>query len=75
MKMNDYIDVIIPRGGAGLIKNVVNNSTVPVIETGTGNCHVYVDEYADIDMAVKVIYNAKTSSIGVGNACESLVIH
>ena len=53
MKMNDYIDVIIPRGGAGLIKNVVNNSTVPVIETGTGNCHVYVDEYADIDMAVK----------------------
>ena len=61
MKMNDYIDVIIPRGGAGLIKNVVNNSTVPVIETGTGNCHVYVDEYADIDMAVKVIYNAKTS--------------
>ena len=51
MKMNDYIDVIIPRGGAGLIKNVVNNSTVPVIETGTGNCHVYVDEYADIDMA------------------------
>ncbi len=63
MKMNDYIDVIIPRGGAGLIKNVVNNSTVPVIETGTGNCHVYVDEYADIDMAVKVIYNAKTSRI------------
>ena len=75
MKMNDYIDVIIPRGGAGLIKNVVNNSTVPVIETGTGNCHVYVDEYADIDMAVKVIYNAKTSRIGVCNACESLVIH
>ena len=58
MKMNDYIDVIIPRGGAGLIKNVVNNSTVPVIETGTGNCHVYVDEYADIDMAVKVIHKA-----------------
>ena len=75
MKMNDYVDVIIPRGGAGLIKNVVNNSTVPVIETGTGNCHVYVDEYADIDMAVKVIYNAKTSRIGVCNACESLVIH
>ena len=75
MKMNDYIDVIIPRGGAGLIKSVVKNSTVPVIETGTGNCHVYVDEYADIDMAVKVIYNAKTSRIGVCNACESLVIH
>lgn len=75
MKMNDYIDVIIPRGGSWLIKNVVNNSTVPVIETGTGNCHVYVDEYADIDMAVKVIYNAKTSRIGVCNACESLVIH
>ena len=75
MKMNNYVDVIIPRGGAGLIKNVVNNSTVPVIETGTGNCHVYVDEYADIDMAVKVIYNAKTSRIGVCNACESLVIH
>ena len=75
MKMNDYVDVIIPRGGAGLIKNVVNNSTVPVIETGTGNCHVYVDEYADIDMAVKVIYNAKTSRIGVCNACESLLVN
>ena len=75
MKMNDYIDVIIPRGGAGLIKNVVNNSTVPVIETGTGNCHVYVDEYADIDMAVRIIENAKTQRLGVCNACESLVIH
>lgn len=75
MHMNNYVDVIIPRGGAGLIKNVVVNSTVPVIETGTGNCHVYVDEYADIQMAVDIIYNAKTSRIGVCNACESLVVH
>mgnify|MGYP003242923072 CR=1 FL=1 len=63
--MNDYVDVIIPRGGAGLIKNVVNNSTVPVIETGTGNCHIYVDESADIDMAANIINNAKTQRIGV----------
>ena len=62
MHLNEYVDVIIPRGGAGLIKNVVNNSTVPVIETGTGNCHIYVDEYADIDMAVNIIYNAKTQN-------------
>ena len=75
MHMNEYVDVIIPRGGAGLIKNVVNNSTVPVIETGTGNCHIYVDEYADINMAVDIIYNAKTQRIGVCNACESLVIN
>lgn len=75
MKMNKYVDVIIPRGGAGLISTVVNNSTVPVIETGTGNCHIYVDEYADIDMAVNIINNAKTQRIGVCNACESLVIH
>ena len=75
MHMNNYVDVIIPRGGAGLIKNVVMNSTVPVIETGTGNCHVYVDEYADIQMAVDIIYNAKTSRIGVCNPCESLVVH
>ena len=75
MHMNEYVDVIIPRGGAGLIKNVVNNSTVPVIETGTGNCHIYVDEYADVDMAVNIIYNAKTQRIGVCNACESLVIN
>ena len=59
MTMNDYVDVLIPRGGAGLIKACVNNSTVPVIETGTGNCHIYVDEYADLDKAVKIIYNAK----------------
>lgn len=75
MRMNDYVDVIIPRGGAGLIKSVVANSTVPVIETGTGNCHVYVDETADIDMAVNIIINAKTQRTGVCNACESLVVH
>lgn len=75
MRLNQYIDVIIPRGGAGLIKTIVENSTVPVIETGTGNCHVYVDEYADIAMAVDIIFNAKTQRLGVCNACESLVIH
>jgi len=75
MRLNEYIDVLIPRGGAGLIKTVVEKSTVPVIETGTGNCHVYVDESADIDMAVNIIENAKTQRLGVCNACESLVIH
>lgn len=75
MKMNEYVDVLIPRGGAGLIRAVVENSTIPVIETGTGNCHVYVDRDADLAMAVKIIYNAKTQRIGVCNACESLVIH
>ena len=75
MKMNDYVDLLIPRGGAGLIKSVVENSTIPVIETGTGNCHIYVDEDADLDMAVSIIYNAKTQRISVCNACESLVIH
>ncbi len=75
MRMNEYIDVLIPRGGAGLIKTVVEKSTVPVIETGTGNCHVYVDESADLDMAVRIIVNAKTQRLGVCNACESLVIH
>lgn len=75
MTMNKYVDVLIPRGGAGLIKACVENSTVPVIETGTGNCHVYVDEFADIDMAVEIIYNAKVSRPSVCNACESLVIH
>lgn len=75
MKLNDYLDVLIPRGGAGLIRSVVNNATVPVIETGTGNCHVYVDADADIDMAVSIIENAKTQRYGVCNACESLVIH
>lgn len=75
MRMNDYIDVLIPRGGAGLIRTVVQKATVPVIETGTGNCHIYVDETADIDMALDIIFNAKTQRIGVCNACESLVVH
>lgn len=75
MKMNDYLDCLIPRGGKGLIKSVVENSSVPVIETGSGNCHIYVDESADINMAAKIIFNAKTQRIGVCNACESLVIH
>ena len=75
MKLHGLIDVLIPRGGAGLIANVVNNSTVPVIETGTGNCHVYVDESADLNMATEIIENAKTQRMGVCNACESLVIH
>ena len=75
MKLNQYVDVLIPRGGAGLIRSVVENSTIPVIETGTGNCHIYVDEYADPDKALPIIINAKTQRIGVCNACESLVIH
>ena len=75
MRMNGYVDVLIPRGGAGLIRTVMKNATVPVIETGTGNCHIFVDESADFDMAVNIIYNAKTQRIGVCNACESIVIH
>ena len=75
MKMKDYVDVLIPRGGSGLIRAVVENSTIPVIETGTGNCHIYVDEAADLSMAVSIIMNAKTQRIGVCNACESLVVH
>lgn len=75
MRMNAYVDVLIPRGGAGLIKACVENSTVPVIETGTGNCHVYVDKDADLDMAAEIIFNAKTSRPSVCNACESMVIH
>lgn len=75
MKLRGLIDVLIPRGGAGLIENVVKNSMVPVIETGTGNCHVYVDENADYYMAADIIENAKTQRMGVCNACESLVIH
>ena len=75
MQLNDYLDVLIPRGGAGLIKSVVKNSTVPVIETGTGNCHIFVDESADVEKAIPIILNAKTQRIGVCNACESLVIH
>lgn len=75
MRLNQYVDVLIPRGGAGLIRRVVENSTVPVIETGTGNCHIYVDQYADLKKAVPIILNAKTQRIGVCNACESLVVH
>lgn len=75
MQLNDYVDVLIPRGGAGLIKAVVTNSTIPVIETGTGNCHIYVDKDADFNKAIPIIINAKTQRIGVCNACESLVIH
>ena len=75
MKLKTYVDVLIPRGSAGLIQSVVENSTIPVIETGTGNCHVFVDKDADIEMAVKIILNAKTQRVGVCNACESLVVH
>lgn len=75
MKLNQYIDVLIPRGGANLIKTVIENSTIPVIETGTGNCHIYVDKTADFEMALSIIENAKTQRTGVCNACESLVIH
>jgi len=75
MRLNRYIDVLIPRGGAGLIKTVVENSTIPVIETGTGNCHVYVDASADLMMALDIVFNSKTQRIGVCNACESLLVH
>jgi glutamate-5-semialdehyde dehydrogenase len=75
MCLREYVDVLIPRGGAGLIKAVVDNSTIPVIETGTGNCHIFVDESADFNMALDIIFNAKTQRISVCNACESLVIH
>lgn len=74
MRLNEYIDVLIPRGGAGLIKTVVNTATVPVIETGTGNCHIYVEESADINMAASIIENAKTTRVSVCNAAESLLI-
>ena len=75
MKLNKYVDLLIPRGSASLIKTAVENSTIPIIETGSGNCHVYVDESAVADMAVKVIFNAKTQRYSVCNACESLVFH
>lgn len=75
MKLNGYLDVLIPRGGAGLIRSVVENATVPVIETGTGNCHVYIDESADLDMAAQIVNNAKTQRPSVCNACESLLVH
>lgn len=75
MRMNEYIDVLIPRGGAGLIRSCVENSTVPVIETGTGNCHIYIDKDADVQMAADIVCNAKTSRPSVCNSAESLVIH
>ena len=75
MRLNEYLDVLIPRGGAGLIQNVVKNATVPVIETGVGNCHIYVDETADIEMAVNIIMNGKVQRPGVCNATESLLVH
>ncbi|HBH13265.1 MAG: Gamma-glutamyl phosphate reductase [Clostridiales bacterium 38_11] len=75
MKMNEFLDVLIPRGGAALIKSVVENSTVPVIETGTGNCHIFVDKSADFEMAMQIVENAKTSRTGVCNACEKLLVH
>jgi glutamate-5-semialdehyde dehydrogenase len=74
-KMNDYLDVLIPRGGAGLIQRVVNESSVPVIETGVGNCHVYVDASADLDMALEIVFNAKTDRPAVCNAAETLLVH
>lgn len=75
MRMNDYVDVLIPRGSAGLIKATVENATIPTIETGTGNCHILIDETADLEKAVPIVVNAKTQRIGVCNACESLVVH
>ncbi len=75
MKLNKYIDVLIPRGGAGLIKSVVNNASVPVIQTGTGNCHIYVDDSADVDMAYSVVMNAKTQRPSVCNAAETLLVN
>ena len=75
MGLSDYLDVLIPRGGAGLIKATVENAKVPVIETGVGNCHVYVDEYADLNMAAEIIYNAKTSRPSVCNAIETILVH
>lgn len=75
LKMNQYLDVLIPRGGAGLIQNVVQNATVPVIETGVGNCHIYVDQDADVEMAKNIVINAKTQRPGVCNAMETLLVH
>lgn len=75
MRLNEYVDLLIPRGGAGLIRSVVENASVPVIQTGVGNCHVYVDSEADINMAAEIVANAKASRVSVCNACESLLIH
>ena len=74
-KMRDYIDVLIPRGGAALIENVAKNSQISVIETGEGNCHIYIDEFADLDMAKNILINAKTSRPSVCNAVEKLLVH
>lgn len=75
MKLNKYIDLLIPRGGGGLIRSVIENSTIPVIQTGEGNCHVYVDESADLDMAVNIVNNAKTQRPSVCNAIENVLVH
>ncbi|GFP24224.1 glutamate-5-semialdehyde dehydrogenase, partial [Candidatus Hakubella thermalkaliphila] len=75
MRLREYVDVLIPRGGKDLIENVVANSTVPVIETGIGNCHIYVDENADVEMALQILLNAKTQRPSVCNAAESLLVH
>lgn len=75
MQLSDYLDVLIPRGGAGLIRSVVENAKVPVIETGVGNCHIYVDESADVQMAANIIFNAKTSRPSVCNAIETILVH
>lgn len=75
MKMNRHVDLLIPRGSAGLIRATVENATIPTIETGTGNCHIFIDETADLDKVVPIVVNAKTQRIGVCNACESLVVH
>ena len=75
MRMNEYVDVLLPRGGAGLIRSVVENASVPVIQTGVGNCHIYVDASADVQMATDIVFNAKCSRVSVCNACESLLIH
>ncbi len=75
MKLNGFVDILIPRGGAGLINAVVQNATVPVIQTGVGNCHIYIDESADLDMAKRIVVNAKTQRPAVCNAAESLLVH
>lgn len=75
LKLNEYLDVLIPRGGAGLIRNVVENSTVPVIQTGVGNCHIYIDDAADIEMALNIAENGKLQRPGVCNALETLLVH
>lgn len=75
MRLNRYVDLLIPRGGAGLIRSVMEHATIPVIETGTGNCHIYVDSFADLEKAASILMNAKTQRYGVCNACESLVVH